>query len=464
MKEETSSPRRPQRGRSLGSTRPGPYPEAAPRRRDRLEENHDGLTQEMEWPEDPEATQRWSPASPPLTPPLRSLTSQLMEAETERGHTGGAAPRPPAAHGRGGIGQAAVGGPAMTQLDEEEQIPVLTDGSLALLNAGGAVTPVPPGRGSTGSCDQDEERDDEEEEESEEEEEEGPGEDRPESQSRRAAPEEDEVQASESGSGEEASQADMSAESDITATRALRPLSAQRGEPFAAQRPPGKGDDDPDDLRSLLKGMNRAMRGIASKQDEQHELIVQLGRRVDQDRADRIKDMAELRAERQADLLELRGQFGGLQVSQQAASSSLEKPGPAQPHATAHGGTLQKKVGAAATTWVASSAAAALAKARTETGNQSSGPDPIAAPVTPRREGKKGVPAAGLSPEKEKEKGRRRPGSPGQEREGRGKPSEVPMEVDAGARTGMAPKLPRGTSENGAERQTVPAATTLSRT
>lgn len=111
------------------------------------------------------------------------------------------------------------------------------------------------------------------------------------------------------------------------------------------------------------------MRGIATKQDTQHDLIVQMGQKVDPERVERIKNMSQLREERQADLVELRTQFAELWVSGGTPSTSRpdDPPEARRPPASAAVATSSNRpavLGPMATTWVASTAAAAYAQSR----------------------------------------------------------------------------------------------------
>lgn len=245
LKEESArSPLRPRRGRSASLARPEPYPGAQPRppRPWGLQDlsqgwsQHDGLTQpQTGLPEvDPDQTQAWTPSPPPpLVAPTRSLTSQLMEAETDEGAG-------PSGGGGSGLAIGPLGPPPANRDEDLEEIPVLSEGSLGLLTAGGGMEE--PGRDGPRSPAASEEED-QEEEESEEEEEvaEGEGKDAMaaggytagDARARRV--EETQLEESEAEAEEEDSRSDnpasaegMSAESDMTATVAFKPLAAHR--------------------------------------------------------------------------------------------------------------------------------------------------------------------------------------------------------------------------------------------
>lgn len=117
---------------------------------------------------------------------------------------------------------------------------------------------------------------------------------------------------------------------DLTATRDLRPLSAQRpvgprcAEASGSRGPwrpkenagareqprqvssrgrreqPSPQDDTPEDLRSVLKDIRCSLSAIATKQDAQHGLVIQRGEKIHQERADRQHDVHRREARSEA--------------------------------------------------------------------------------------------------------------------------------------------------------------------
>lgn len=348
LKEENArSPLRPRRGRSASLARPEPYPGAHPRTprvrglpSDSQGSQHDGLTQLMGLPEaDPGLTQGCTPSPPPpLAAPTRSLTSQLMEAETDPGPFLKAGGGPAPASGAGGKTPTAEPLGVASRDEDLEEVPVLSDGSLGPL-AAGVTTPGLDGLATLGGSDgsqKDEEREEEEAEEKAEAEVDAghlrDGRARKEGMQLEEDSEAEEEDGEDRRSEDEASATGMSAESDMTATIAFKPLTAHRPDQPQAPPPPtgpaSEEEDEADDLKSMLRGMTRAMKGIASKQDSQHELLVQMGQKVDRERVERIKEISQLRAERKADLTELRTQFAELLVSDaQPGPRSAARPG-----------------------------------------------------------------------------------------------------------------------------------------